>query len=557
MFNINSRNVSEAERALVLAYSNLISFGKLFLSGDFNKNKTPIVHYEIARELDSDSNKPIAIIMMRGAAKTTLVKASIIKDFCFAKKAYEWGLADKERHLFFGWVSSSQRKSRNNVAYVRLHLEKNEKIAYYFGDPKLKIYNLRGDTWNQEEIITAYGDKLISSSNLTSMRGDTQPTITKGNLRYSRVFCDDSENEDNTKTVNGRATIVDNIMNGILPAIEKTEPGCRLFFIGTPVHYASMAQKFIDTEMKLKKQGQKAIDEYPWKIMVYGATQPTMEGGVLWHDRLPRHVLNRIKEEYKESPKGVSGYYQEYELQVQSSELSLLGKKSLKHWKGYFEHDPVTGLNYVVVKGENGTPRKVLVNTFLGCDPATDIATKNSDYSVIMVIAVDMMNNTLVLDYVRRLSIPTIGLRDRNGNLVGNKGVVDYIFDMYEKYHCKSGTVEDVAMTRSVFQSLQSEYMRRQKYLSIIPESPGGKEKINKIYSGLSPLFAAGSIFLLEGHYELEHEIVIFGDKMDHDDCVESLFFARKNAYPPMLKYDKKSGNYIKPVRKAKSWKVA
>jgi len=196
MFNINSRNVSKAEECLVLAYNSMIAFGKLFLPGDFMKSKSPPVHYKIAEELDSDSNKPLAIIIARDHAKTTLIKCSIIKDFCFAKKAYEWGFAKEERHLFYGWVSSSQRKSKNNVAYVRLHLEKNELINYYFGDQKLEIYNLRGETWNQEEIVTAYGDKLVSSSNLTSMRGDTQPTVKAGNLRYKRVFCDDCENEE-------------------------------------------------------------------------------------------------------------------------------------------------------------------------------------------------------------------------------------------------------------------------------------------------------------------------------------------------------------------------
>ena len=35
MANINTQNVSEAEEALKLAYTDLIAFGKLFLPDDF------------------------------------------------------------------------------------------------------------------------------------------------------------------------------------------------------------------------------------------------------------------------------------------------------------------------------------------------------------------------------------------------------------------------------------------------------------------------------------------------------------------------------------------
>lgn len=551
MFNINSRNISEAENLIIQCHKDLISFGRYFLPGDFMKKESSPVHYEIGDELTSDSIKPLAIIIARDHAKTTLVKCSIVRDFVFAKKACEWGLEKEERHLFYAWCSSNQRKSKNNVAFMRLHFEHNELLNYYFGSEKLKIYNLRGDTWNQEEIITAYGDKLISSSNLTSLRGDTQPTIKKGNLRYSRVFIDDAENEDNTKTENGRESIVDNIMNGILPAIEANEPGCRPVFIGTPMHFASMAQKFIDTYYKLEKQGAKAIEEHSWKIMVYGATQPKMPGGVLWHGRLPRHVLDLRKKQYADSPKGEQGYWQEYELKVQSSEFSLLGKSHIKYWNGY--HLREDNINYVVVN--NGKTKNV-VNNFIGCDPATDIDTKNSDYTVVMAGAVDMANNLLVHEYIRKRSIPTLGQRNQAGELIGRKGVVDYLFDFYIKYFCESGTVEDVAMTRSVFQSLHSEYARRNKYLSIIPEPPAGRNKINKIYSELNPHFAGGSIFIKENMFDLEHEIITFGDKMAHDDAIESLCFLRKNAFPPRYKIDKKTKKFVKPVVKAKDWRV-
>lgn len=553
MANINSATWSKHEKNLLYAYNDLIFFGKLFLPGDFKKSKTPSFHYEIGEELISDSNKPCAIIVARGHAKTTLVKAKIIRDLCFAKKAKEWGFTDVEQDLFFGWVSSNQKKSKNNVAYVKLHLSMNDRINFYFGNGALE--GLRGETWNQEDLVTIYGDRLVSSSNLTSMRGDTLATLKSGAIRYSCVFIDDAENEDNTRTQSSRDKISDNIMNGILPAIEKTKPACRLFLIETPVHWDSFAQNIIDKYEKVQKDGPQAVEEFPWKVIIYSATQPDMPGGVLWPGYLPKKKLDEIKNLYANSPRGVEGYYQEYELQVQSAENALWTRKHLKFWDGYFTHR--NGQNYIYKDNV-----LIPVNTFLGCDPATDIDTKQADYSVIMVIGVDRDANIYVIHYERHRSIPTIALRDAGGDIDGKKGVVDYIIDLYQQYHCRSGVVEDVAMNRSVFQALNSEKRRKGLMnVGIVPEAPGGRNKINRIYTGLSDKFSSGKIHLKETHHELINEILKFGPKMSHDDTIETLYYATRYAYPPnsgisdMLPHGKTKKKHAKR-RRRRSWVV-
>ena len=548
MSNIITALPSKHEQILLKAYNDLIAFGKLFLPGDFRKSKTPWFHYEIAEELLSPSNKPCAIILSRGHAKTTLIKAKILHDFCFSKKAKEWGFIKKERDFFFGWVSSNQKKSQNNVAYVKLHLAYNDKINFYFGKGPYK--SLRGDTWNQEDIVTAYGDRLISSSNLTSMRGDTLATVLRGAVRYSGVFIDDAENEENTRTESSREKIVDNIMNGIYPAVEKNEPGCRLFLVETPVHYAAFAQQILDKWEQVKKEGRE--DEFMWRVITYAATQPNMPGGVLWKSWLPRKKLDEIAQTYADTPgKGIDGYYQEYELQVQSYENALWGRKHLKYHNGVYHYRE--GGNYLFIEG-----MFIPVNTFLGCDPATDIETKHSDFSVIMVIAVDLANN--VLEYERHKAIPTLALRDAHGSIEGKRGVVDIILDLYHKYHSRSGTVEDVAMTRSVFQDLNSQKRKFNDWeVNIIPEKPAGRDKLNKIYTNLNSRFSAGGIYVRENMYELISEITKFGGRMAHDDTIETLYFACKNSYPPNLKLTEFGSNeiYEKKRRVAKPWIVA
>jgi hypothetical protein len=385
------------------------------------------------------------------------------------------------------------------------------------------------------------------------MRGDTLATIHSGALRYSRVFVDDAENEENTRTQASRDKLVDNIMNGILPAIEKKKPGCRLFLIETPVHWDSFAQNILDKWFKVKKEGPEAIEKFTWKVITYSATQPDMPGGVLWPGYMDKKTLESIKRTYADSPRGIDGYYQEYELQVQSDEQALLTRKHLRYHDGEYMYQ--NGRSYIVINGESRE-----INTFLGCDPATDIDTKHSDFSVIMVVGVDRMDNAFVLEYERHRAIPTLGLRDSDGSIVGKKGVVDYIFELYEKYHCKFGVVEDVAMNRSIFNDLNREKMRTGKHhVTIIPEKPGGLNKINRIYTGLSSRFSNGKIYVRETHYDLINEIIKFGPKMSHDDTIETLYYALLKAFPVKREVSP-AGNPVagfKPKRKPKPWILA
>ena len=245
-------------------------------------------------------------------------------------------------------------------------------------------------------------------------------------------------------------------------------------------------------------------------------------------------------------------FYQEYMMEVQSAEDALFTREHIKFWKGYYDYDADENQNFLVISGE-----RVPVNTFIGCDPATDIDTKEADFSVIMCIAIDVDNNLYALEYERHRSIPTIGGKDVHGNLLNKKGVVDYILEMHQKYHCISTTVEDVAMNRSIFQALNEERRRLNKFdVAVVPEKPGGRNKINRVYSGLSGRFSAGTVFVRQNMFDLINEIVTFGPRMAHDDTIETLFYANLHAFPPnFVQNDDKT--WFKPKKKAKNWIVA
>ena len=289
--------------------------------------------------------------------------------------------------------------------------------------------------------------------------------------------------------------------------------------------------------------------EFAWKVITHKAISYT--GTILWPSFFSKKKLEEKKRFYRDSGQSQK-FYQEYMMQVQSEEDSVWHRAHIKYWEGFYQNDD--GLNYLTIDGD-----KKPVNTFIGCDPATDINTKYADFSVIMVVAIDPDNNCYVLEYERHRSIPTIGSKNVGGDTIGKKGVVDYIIELYEKYSCLSATVEDVAMNRSIFQALNDERRRLNKFsISVIPQKPGGANKRNRIYSGLSGRFSMGTVHIRKNNFDLEHEIITFGPKMSHDDTIETLYYACLHAFPPNFKQDDKEMKWIgKEKRKAKSWIVA
>jgi len=521
--NLNLNNVTKAEEVFELASKDLISFGKLFLPDDFMRSETPPFHYEVADNIDDPTVKQLAIILPRGHGKTVLTKASILKDFLFCPK--------DDMH-FYAWVSATQKLSVGNMDYIKYHLEFNDKIKYYFGMTK-------GNKWTEEDIELNNGCKLISKSNVAGIRGGA-----KLHKRYDLIILDDFEHEANTITRDARDKNANLVTAVVYPALEPHTG--RLRVNGTPVHHDS----FINNLLINYSRAKKAKVDFAWKIITYKAI--TKSGDSLWTSFFPKTKLEEKKKFYQDSGKPQK-FFQEYMMEVQSLEDSLWTREHIKYWEGYYDYDIEESQNYLVVNGE-----RFPVNTFIGCDPATDIDTKESDFSVIMAIAIDSENNLYALEYERHRSIPTVGQKSADGDVIGRKGVVDYIMDMHQKYHCISSTVEDVAMNRSVFQALNSERRRLNKFdIAVIPEKPGGRQKINRVYSGLSGRFSTGTVHLRENMFDLINEIVTFGPRMAHDDTIETLYYAQMHSFPPDLRKNERDLSWYKPKKKAKNWIVA
>jgi len=572
---MNLSKVDPQEKLLYKAYKNLLVFGRAFLPGDFLKNPPAPYQQVMADEINSCSEKPCAIILPRGHAKTCIVKCSVVHDFCYHRGAMNnfsrmatnselqefWAEeAEKRKARFYAWVAKSQSDSVDNVKYINKFLRQSPPILHYFSEGR----SFQGLPWNQEDITTIYNDRLLSSSNLKNVRGKTEATIEDGSLRLYRVFCDDVENEENTKTYQAREGLKNKLLATILPAIEIDQKGSRLFLIGTPVHGDSLIQNILDDWEKIKGDQEK-IEKYAWKILTWKATQPNMPGGVLWNGRMSRKVLDQKKAELSAREK-LALYYQEYELEVQSDEERRWNREHIKFWKGSYLHED--GKNFLVEDGN-----RTEVNTFIGSDPATDIDTDTADYNCVMAIAIDNNTNVYVLEYALHKSIPIMALRDEQGRITDKEGVIDIYARFYDKYHATGGTVEDVAMTRSFFQTFNSERGRRGSFLynrwdmTVRSEKPAGKgSKLSRIYGRLNERFTAGKVHYRENMHELIYQTINLGPRLAHDDVIETFDLSCIGVYPPAnskpsdnTEQDRYTGVWKPKVvkeRRARQWQV-
>ena len=517
MANINLHNVSKMEEHLLLCKNDLVAFGKLFLPDDFMRSETPFFHYEVTDALNDLDIRQLAVILPRGHGKTVLTKCSILHDFVFTTEP-----------LFYGWVAASSKISVPNLDYIKYHLEYNDKFTYYFGDTK-------GRKWTEEDIELKTGSKLISKSNLSGIRGGA-----KLHKRYDLIVLDDFEDENNTVTPESRSKIANLVTAVVFPALEPHTG--RLRINGTPVHFDAFITNILNGYEKAKKMG----DSYSWKVITYKALQP--DGTPLWPDWFGAKEMARKKKFYADSGQPQK-FYQEYMMEVQNEEDAIFTRNHIKYWDGNFSHDEEAGISYVHL--ENGDRKPI--NVFAGVDPATDSTRRDSDFSVVLFVGVDVDNNIYILDYLRKRSLPVLGIPGED-----KKGIVDYLFDYNKIYNPGLYVIEDTTMSKPVFQSINAEMRRRNDFtIKYAAEKPGTRmSKRDRIQEILAQRFAIGSVHLKKEMYDLYREIITFGPRMGHDDTIDALAYACKYAHPPKGFKEGKEGWY-KHKPRAKNWVVA
>ena len=288
-------------------------------------------------------------------------------------------------------------------------------------------------------------------------------------------------------------------------------------------------------------------DDFSWHVITYKAIQD--DGTPLWPSWFGHKEMKRKKKFYADSGTPQK-FYQEYMMEVQSAEDAIFTRDHVKFWDGKFYVDTETGLSFVDANGQGFKPCSV----YVGVDPATDSARRDSDFSVIIAVAVTPENDIYVIDYIRKRSLPVLGIPGEE-----RLGIVDYIFQYSKSYKPSLFTIEDTSMSKPIFQAINSEMRRRNDFsIGYKAELPGTRmSKRDRIQEILAQRFSIGQIHIKKEHYDLHREIITFGPRMAHDDTIDALAYACKFANPPMAAGQDKEGNWYKKKPKPRDWVVA
>jgi predicted phage terminase large subunit-like protein len=481
---VEAEFILSSKEVYKLVYNDLIAFGKLFLPEDFaDKNKTPEFHKEISGYLSEDNIKRFAAILPRGFGKSTLMKANILRALLFSTK---------ENPEFIAWISESQDQAKDNLKYIARHLEENKYIKHYFGD-------LTGGKWTQDEIVLKNGARLLARGAGQRIRGRTEM-----HMRFTKIVLDDFESELNTKTPEARVAIKSWVMAAVLPALEP-ETG-RLFAVGTIVHWDSFLQNIVDA---YHKEGLSS----GWFLVFHKAIENNES---IWADRFSIDKINEIKSAYKSL--GQPGkFYQEYMNEAVSPEEQRFKDSMFKYHNVSLKFTEY-GEKYIEINNEK---RKVTV--FVGVDPATAVDKSTSDFTVILVGALDTEGNFYVLEYTRERSLPVFAKE-------GEKNIIDELFRYYDIYNPDDFIIETVQFQETILQGLNVEMGKRNKWLSYRQEKPR-TSKDSRILS-MIPRFVTGHVYFRNTMDDLEHELKTF-PKGSHDDTLDALYYAMTYSYPP------------------------
>ena len=498
-----------------MAYTDLISFGKLFSPQDFLASATPDFHREVGKLLINKKHQQLGLVLPRDHAKSTLAATAVMHRFLFATK---------EEPEFIAWIGEAQDQAVDNIGWIMNHIYSNPAVHYYFGD-------LQGDKWTKNEFTLSNGCRMIGKGTSQRLRGKKQ-----NSTRYTGMILDDFESELNTKTPEARQQIKNWVTAAVYPAIDFDKNGF-LWCNGTIVHYDSFLNNLVRDSDEAKKNG----EDFSWKIVTYKALLD--DGTPLWPSRWPVKKIEERKQFYIDSGTP-SKFYQEYMNQAKSPEDQIFTEGDITDglYKGSCRFDEEAQSWYIQFEDKS----REFVNIYIGVDPASTLGSRN-DYSVIMVIGVTSKFDYYVIEYWRQRVLPM--------------DCADEIFKIVKRYNpVKRVNIETIA-----YQEMLRDYVQKKSKSEglFIPginqgiKGYGNQKKKDRLFEGLQPKFRQGAVHLKKNMHEFIGELLDF-PKGSHDDCIDAFWlstqFAKGNkSLNKKLKEGNKDNSYTS-TRKVYDW---
>ena len=396
------------------------------------------------------------------------------------------------------FLSETLDQASADLISVQDELEANDMLKALYGD-------LAGTVWNKESMEARNGCYVMCRGTGSKIRG-----LKWKNQRPTKIKLDDTESEANTTTARQREVYSRWIFTNVLRA---GMPGQTQFqFFGTIVHPDAFLAKAKDMDMFKGSSGR------------YLEIPVETNGVPAWPKMFPMSYINTERERYAAHGKLPLFLQEMYHIPYSSGKASF-NTEMIKMLPATYRCDH--GVSYLL---QNDV--KIPLNVYMGVDPA-DTDSESADDTSVTVIGVlpSKAPGRELIKFVI-LDIQTVKMTP--------SGVVDKIAQMADLYKPKVITFE-IQGGRAAYVDLLRLAMRQRGTYHAIKPFKTNVSKTNKWLNGLEPYINGGYVNYLATTQNvniLKTQLENYNSEVrDHDDCIDSLFLAKENAYAPQ-EYD-------------------
>lgn len=493
--------LTELERVqrIEAGYRSIMNFAKSYFRGDpphdLLKPDTPSppFHDEICQHLRECAISPdehkTAIAAPRSHAKSTLI-TNIFPLWCVC---YAEDIMDR----YWVIIGDKQDNARKFLDVVKDEIEKNELLISDFG-------NLRGDTWNAYEIITANGVKISAHGAQEGLRG-----VRYGSFRPS-VIMDDIESDESCSTPDRIQKMVDWFDRTVLPLGDPKHS--KYFLVGTIIHYNSLLSQIIKNRPDWISYKYAAIERFPDRMDMWATWEAIYHSRTEGSDHIEaaRNARSKAMAYYCEN----SALMHEGAVVLWPERLDLLAlmeRRAVRRiaFNSEYQNNPVdsdTRIFNNITYFNLGDLDLGACDMYGACDPSMGTS-KRSDPSAIVTIARHRKTGVLY--------VTDVDLKRRHPD-----EIILTIIKKARQYNYKLFSIETVAFQAFLRDELVKRSAEQRLYLPIREFKSTVKKEIR--IAAIEPLVTNALIRFQHNQHDLLEEMAYF-PKATRDDCTDAL----------------------------------
>jgi len=495
---------SEIGKLVKLMHANLELFLEI-VELSWMTDSIPETHKDIYAGYDLMNQKKkdeMFIVCYRGYSKSTKKRNAVIREICL-------GLS-----RFIVFVHETMDQAKADLDAIQQEIKSNAQIKFLFGD-----LSMAHD--DEGRMVTKW-----ASESARFYRRDTPSDYTEikcigmnkkfrgfhsGGMRINRVWFDDFESEDNTRTAEMRKHNLSQITAKILPA--RDPHNFWAVYQGTIVHpdsYMAGIQKKVNTGVRCD-----ANRDTGMYFERQASSDPETYGVGTWPERFTYKLWKSTRDKAIENGKYPEFLQEYYNIPIQAGEPRFLTDMITQVPFKFGKYKTLKWLEHIE------TGKKTACKIYIGVDPAYSFA-KRSDSTAICVLATTHNGSYIILEQV-------YGKYKQDEK-------IDHIRRLYDKYNADLVNIEAYGAALEMPQVLEDENRRLKIRMNIeIFNERIGKSK--KYMDNLETYINSGKLHYVPGVQYIETMItqmeMFSGEERYHDDLLDGVWLAREKSELP------------------------